>query len=73
MVLADALSRLPYPANNAEVHLDACVDAFGPADVEYTEDEHKNIALINFLTAKQQQLRTETDKDPVLKAVMAVV
>ena len=53
MVMADVLSRLPNPDNNAPVKLDEHVDCL-------------NIAMINFSPEKQDQLRHETAKDPAL-------
>ena len=65
MILADTLSRLPNPINNDDVDLDVRVDGLA------LEDEvpaHLTIALINFPTAKQQLLKDETWRDPVLTA-----
>ena len=63
IVLADALSRLPNPENNAEIELDVRVDGI---DLVVDDSQCKTIALINFPTHKQQLLRDETRKDPVL-------
>ena len=65
MILADTLSRLPNPINNDDVDLDVRVDGLA---LEVEVPEHLTIALINFPTAKQQLLKGETLRDPVLTA-----
>ena len=57
MVLADTLSRLPNPENNAEIELDVRVDGI---DLVIDDPQCKTIALINFPPHKRQLLRDET-------------
>ena len=70
MILADTLSRLPNPINNDDVDLDVRVDGLA-LEAEYPQ--HVTIALINFPAAKQQLLKDETLRDPVLNALKEVI
>ena len=70
MVLADSLSRLPDPATRSDVHLDVKVEELEMGEVD---KEYVSIALINFATEKQQKLREETNKDPMLRELMSVI
>ena len=70
IILADALSRLPNPINNDDVDLDVTVDGLA---LEAEDPQHMTIALINFPTAKQQLLKVETLRDPVLNALKEVI
>ena len=63
MILADTLSRSPNPHNKEEIDLDLRVDGVK------MEIDHRPIKLINFPPYKQDLLREETIKDPVLNAV----
>ena len=69
MILSDALNRLPNPINNDDVDLDARVGLALEAD----DPQHLTIALMNFHTAKQQLLKDETLRDPVLNALKEVI
>ena len=55
MIIADTLSRIPNPGENAEIPLDVTVD--GILTDEKDERLHK-MYLINFSTGKQVQLRS---------------
>ena len=68
MVLADTLSRLPNPENNAEIELDLRVDGI---DLVIDDPECKTIALINFPPHKRQLLRDETTHDPLLNELQS--
>ena len=70
MVLADTLSRLPNPENNAEIELDVRVDGI---DLVIDDPECKTIALINFPPHKRQLLRDETTQDPLLNELQSIV
>ena len=70
MILADALSHLPNPINNDDVDLDVRVDGLA---LEAEDPQYLTIALINFPTAKQQLLKDETLRDPVLNALKEVI
>ena len=70
MVLADTLSRLPNPENNAEIELDLRVDGI---DLVIDDPECKTIALINFPPHKRQLLRDETTHDPLLNELQSIV
>ena len=70
MILADSLSRLPNPINNDDVGLDGRVDGLA---LEAEDPQHLTIALINFPTAKQQLLKDEILRDPVLNALKEVI
>ena len=70
MILADTLSRLPNPINNHDVDLDVRVDGLALAA---EEPQHVTIALVNFPAAKQQLLKDETLRDPVLNALKEVI
>ena len=70
MVLADTLSRLPNPENNAEIELDLRVDGI---DLVIDDPECKTIALINFPPHKRQLLRDETTHDPLLNELQRIV
>ena len=70
MILADTLSRLPNPIINDDVHLDVRVDGLA---LEAEDPQHVTIALINFSTAKQQLLKDETLREPVLNALKEVI
>ena len=60
MVVSDALSRQPNPTNTAEVDLDMRVDEM-------------SFNMINFSQKKQQTLRDETRKCPMLSALSEVI
>jgi hypothetical protein len=70
MVLADTLSRLPNPKNDGEVELDLRVDT---SELDFEDPEHMTIAVINFPLEKQQVLREETARDPVLNELKSIV
>ena len=61
MLLADTLSRMPNPQNNAEITLDMRVDTI----IE--------MAMINFSPHKQDQLRHETACDPVMQELKQII
>ena len=60
MIMSDVLSRLPNPSERSEVQLDLRVDEL-------------SLDLVNFSPAKQQQLRDETRRCPILNALAEVV
>ena len=64
------LSRLPNPINNDDVDLDLRVDGLA---LEADDPQHLTIALINFPTAKQQLLKDETLRDPILNGLREVI
>ena len=66
MILAETLSRLTNPINNDDGDLDVRVDGLA---LKAEDPHHLTIALINFPTAKQQLLKDETLRDPVLNAL----
>ena len=66
MILADTLSRLPNPINNDDVDLGVRVDGLA---LEADDPQHLTIALINIPTAKQQLMKDEALRDPVLNAM----
>ena len=70
IVLADTLSRLPNPENNAEIELDLRVDGI---DLVIDDPECKTFALINFPPHKRQLLRDETTHDPLLNELQSIV
>ena len=70
MALADTLSRLPNPENNAEIELDLRFDGI---DLVIDDPECKMIALINFPPHKRQLLRDETTHDPLLNELQSIV
>ena len=70
MVLADTLSRLPNPENNAEIELDVRVDGI---DLVIDDPQCKTIALINFPPHNRQLLRDETTQDPLLNELQSIV
>ena len=67
MILADSLSRSPNPHNKEEIDFDLRVDGVK------MEIDHRPIELINFPPYKQDLLREETIKDPVLNALKEVI
>ena len=70
MILTDTLSRLPNPINNDDVDLDVRVDGLV---LEADDPQHLTISLINFPTAKQQLLKDETLRDPILNGLREVI
>ena len=70
MVLADTLSRLPNPENNANIELDVQVAGI---DLVIDDPECKMIALINFPPHKRQLLRDETTQYPLLNELHSIV
>ncbi len=68
MILADVLSRLPNPKNHSEEPLDLGVDAIDFAEGLEAEGD-VNIDLVNFGSNKQQEIQSETSKDPILRQV----
>ena len=70
MILTDTLSRLPNPINNDDVDLDVRVDGLA---LEADDPQHLTIALINFPTAKQQLLKDETLRNPILNMLREVI
>ena len=70
MILTDTLSRLPNPINNDDVDLDVRVDGLV---LEADDPQHLTISLINFPTAKQQLLKDETLRDPILNGRREVI
>ena len=69
MVLADTLSRLPNPYNNSDIPLDITVDEISSDDI----DDHHHMDLINFSTAKCDQLRESTSTDTTLRGLQQIV
>ena len=59
-IIPDALSRLPNFANNDDIELDIMVD-----DIRYD--------VMNFSKNKQEQLKVETERDPVLHKLAQIV
>lgn len=59
LVLSDTLSRLPNPENNREIPLDLRVDGL-------EDDSDISIESLNFSETRLEQIRTETNKDPIL-------
>ncbi len=70
MVLADTLSRLPNPKEHKEIPLDVQVHTM---DLEVEDPEGLTVALINFRKEKEDQLREETKKDPVLNSLAELI
>ena len=60
MIMSDVLSRLPNPSGRSEVQLDLGVDEL-------------SFDLVNFSPTKQQELRDETRRCPILNALAEVV
>ena len=61
MIMSDVLSRLPNPSERSEVQLDLRVDEL-------------SLDLVNFIQpTKQQQLRDETRRCPILNSLAEVV
>ena len=76
MILADVLSRLPNPDNNAEEPLDVGVDEIEIAESLDVGDDSQptiNIDLVNFGVRKQEELQTETPRDPILRQVWQTI
>ena len=67
MILADTLSRSPNPHNKEEIDLALRIDGVK------MEIDHRPIELINFPPYKQDLLREETIKDPILNALKEVI
>ena len=68
LILSDTLSRLPNPENNREIALDLRVDGIELDDLDMIP-----ITLLNFSNERLTQLKEQTDKDPVLRQVKAVI
>ena len=64
MTLSDTLPRLPNNKNNKVMGLDNRVDTS-----QIDEIDHIKIDLMNFSTAKQNQIRDETARDPALNGL----
>jgi len=60
LVLADTLSRLPNPKNNAGVELDIRVDEF-------------TTAIINISANKQHELRNKTTEDSLMNELKEII
>ena len=60
MSMSDVLSRLPDPSERSEIQLDLRVDEL-------------SLDLVNFSPTKQQELRDETCRCPILNALAEVV
>ena len=60
MIMSDVLSRLPNPSDISDVRLDLKVDEL-------------SLDLVNFSPTKQQELRDETRRCPILNALTEVV
>ncbi|XP_038046793.1 uncharacterized protein K02A2.6-like [Patiria miniata] len=69
MILSDALSRLPNPKKNEDIHLDRLV---GGIDV-IEGPELKHIDLLHFGQTKQTQLQVQTARDPTLSSLTQVI
>ena len=69
MIIADALSRLPNPQNTGDVPLDVHVGSILFDDIEDTV----GIDLLHFGSAKQEELRVQTARDPTLQMVREFV
>ena len=61
ILLADTLTHMPNPKNNAEITLDMRVDTI------------MEMAMINFSPHKQNQLRQETACDPVVQQLKQII
>ena len=70
MILADALSRLPNAANNAEIDLDTRVD---DVTIDMTSADLRDIAMINFASKRRDDIITETSRDPELNALKELI
>ena len=67
MILSDALSRLPNPKKNDDIPLDRLVGCMYVADGL----DIQHIDLVHFRQTKQDQLKTETIRDPGLSTLYA--
>ena len=68
MVLADTLSRLPNTKKDHELELDNRVDTILTEDIS-----NSAIDVINFSPVKQNSIREETTRDPILNRLAELI